>query len=116
MRRHVCRALLPVMVKDGTLVVETHVWPLLHLDGRSNGPDSINRLVMSSPLTDPVDHCSSVFLLLSDGELRNSGVVVMTLRGGKEGIVDHPAWHLEFLRDLAEVTGKNRTIITFFPK
>jgi hypothetical protein len=41
-----------------------------------------------SPLTDPVDHCSSVFLLLSDGELRNSGVVVMTLRGGKEGIVD----------------------------
>jgi hypothetical protein len=53
-----------------------------------------------------------VFLLLSDGELRNSGVV----RGGKEGIVGHPAWHLEFLRDLAEVTGKNRTIITFFPK
>jgi hypothetical protein len=40
----------------------------------------------------------------------------MTLRGVKEGIVGHPAWHLEFLRDLAEVTGKNRTIITFFPK
>ena len=47
-------------------------------------------------------HCSGVFLLLSDGELRNSGVV----RGGKEGMVSHPAWHLEFLRDLAEATGK----------
>ena len=47
--------------------------------------------------------------MLSDGELRNAGV----FRGGKEGMVGHPAWHLEFLRDHAEAPGKNRTLITF---
>ena len=31
---------------------------------------------------------------------------VMTLRGGKEEMVGHSAWHLEFLRDIAEATGK----------
>jgi hypothetical protein len=43
----------------------------------SNGPDSIKRLVTSSPLTDPVNtlRVCSVFLLLSDGDLRNAGVV-----------------------------------------
>lgn len=34
---------------------------------------------------------------------------VMTLHGGKEGKVGHGAWHLEFLRGFAEVTGKNIT-------
>jgi hypothetical protein len=48
--------------------------------------------------------------LLSDGDPLNSGVV----RGGKKGMVGHSAWHLEFLRDLAEASGHNRTIITFF--
>ena len=41
---------------------------------------------------------------------------VMTLRGGKEEMVGHPAWYLEFLRDIAEATGQNSTIITFFPQ
>jgi hypothetical protein len=31
---------------------------------------------------------------------------VMTLRGGKEGVVGHYAWHLEFIGDLAEVAGQ----------
>jgi len=35
----------------------------------------------------------------------------MTLSGGKEGMVGHYAWHLEFLGDLAEATGENRKII-----
>jgi hypothetical protein len=41
---------------------------------------------------------------------------VMTLRGGKEGVVGHYAWHLEFIGDLAESAGQNRTIIMFSPK
>jgi hypothetical protein len=41
---------------------------------------------------------------------------VMTLRGGKEGVVGHYAWHLEFIGDLAESAGQNRTIIMFCPK
>jgi hypothetical protein len=40
----------------------------------------------------------------------------MTLRGGKEGVVGQYAWHLEFLRDIAEAAGQNRTIIMFCPK
>jgi len=40
----------------------------------------------------------------------------MTLRGGKEGMVGHCAWHLEFQRDLAKAAGLNRTIIMFCPK
>jgi len=36
----------------GILVVETPLWPLLHIDGRSNGPDSVNRQVTSRPLTE----------------------------------------------------------------
>ena len=44
----------PVMHEDGILVAErsmtcnTPLWPLLGLDGRSEGPDLINRLVMSA--------------------------------------------------------------------
>ena len=39
---------------------------------------------------------------------------VMTLRGGKEWMVGHYAWHLKFLRDLAEATGVNSQMILFF--
>ena len=60
MGRSVCRGLHPVTVEDGILVVEdgvllrgyksnTLLRPLLLLDGWSDGPDLINRLVMSSP-------------------------------------------------------------------
>jgi hypothetical protein len=38
----------------------------------------------------------------------------MTLRGGKEWMVGHYAWHLKFLRDLAEATGVNSQMILFF--
>jgi hypothetical protein len=40
----------------------------------------------------------------------------MTRRGGKEGMVGHSAWHLEFLGDLPDAAGQNRTIITFLPQ
>jgi hypothetical protein len=69
------------------------LWPLLHRDGRSNGPDSINRLVTSSPLTDPVNTvqvCSCCCLTEILGVEVSS---VMTLRGGKEGMVGHFACH-----------------------
>jgi hypothetical protein len=33
-----------------------------------------------------------------------------------KGVVGHYAWHLEFLRDLAEAAGQNRTIIMICPK
>ena len=92
----------------------TPLWPLLHRDGRSNGPDSINRLVTSSPLTDPVNTvqvCSCCCLTEILGVEVSS---VMTLRGGKEGMVGHFACHLEFLRGLAEATGVNSQMILFF--
>jgi hypothetical protein len=92
----------------------TPLRPLLHLD--ENGPESINRLVTSSPLTDPVKTarvCSCCYLTENLGIQVSS---VMTLRGGKEGVVGQYAWHLEFLRDLAEAAGQNRTIIMFCPK
>jgi hypothetical protein len=92
----------------------TPLWPLLHLDGRSNGLDSINRLVTSIPLTDPVNTvrvCSCCYLTEILGIQVSS---VLTLRGGKEGMVGHSAWHLEFLRNLAEAAGQNRT--TFLPQ
>ena len=38
----------------------------------------------------------------------------MTLRGGKERMVDHYAWHLEFLWDLAEAAEDNRKLILFY--
>ena len=50
--------------------------------------------------------------LLSDGDPLNSGVV----RGGKKGMVGHSAWHLEFLGDLPDAAGQNRTIITSLPQ
>jgi len=43
------------MIEDRILVVET---PVLHLDGRSNGPGFTNRLVAPCPLTDPLYVCS----------------------------------------------------------
>ena len=33
---------------------------------------------------------------------------VMTLRDEKEGMMGHSAWHLEFLRDLAEAAEQNQ--------
>ena len=71
---------------------------------------------MSSPLTDPVNTarvCSCCYLMENLGMQVSS---VMTLRGGKEGVVGHYAWHLEFLGDLAEAAGQNRTIKMFYPK
>jgi len=38
----------------------------------------------------------------------------MTLRGGNEGMMGYYAWHLEFLRDLAEAAGQKRTIYNVF--
>ena len=60
---------------------------------------------MSSPLTDPVNTvrvCSGCYLT----EILGIQVFVMTRRGGKEGMVGHFAWRLEFLRDLAEAAGQ----------
>ena len=39
---------------------------------------------------------------------------MMRLLLGKEGVVGHYAWHLEFLGDLAEIAGQIRKKYTFF--
>ena len=73
----------------------TPLWPLLHLDGRSNGSDSINRLITSCTLTDLVNTvqvCSCCFLTEILGIQMSSA---MRRRGGKEGMVGHSKWHIE---------------------
>ena len=67
-------------------------------------------MVTSSPLTDPVN----IVLVCScclQKEIR--GVQVSSVVG-KEGMVGHYAWHLGFLRDIAEAAGRNIKIILFF--
>ena len=63
---------------------------------------------------DPVDTvrvCSCCFLT----EILGIQVFsVMTLRGGKERMVDHYAWHLEFLWDPLEAAEENRKLILFY--
>ena len=71
--------------------------------------------VTSSPLTDHVNTarvCSCCYLTEILGIQVSS---VIKLRGGKEGMVGHYAWHIEFLRDIAEAAGQNRKIILFLP-